>query len=57
MNPYKQGDKVNYMIMDDKTAVYTVYHVYSNTHVSLGLLEYPDTEMDMMVHIANIQPA
>lgn len=42
----KTGDKVRYK--DGDTRVFTVHTVYSDTCVSLGLYEYPDTEQDYM---------
>ncbi len=57
MNPYKIGDKVKYLIEDDKEHVYTVLGIYGPMHVSLSLKDYDDTEQDNYVHIWNIEPA
>lgn len=54
-NPFKSGDKVKYK--DGDQGIYRVYHVYSEREVSLGLLEYPDTEQDYMVNIIDIELA
>ncbi len=52
-NPFKPGDRVTYI--GDCFNVYTVYHVYDKTHVSLGLLDYPDVEQDYQVNVCHIK--
>ena len=51
-NPFKIGDKVIYKTNDD--GLYIVYGIYSNTELSLGLRDYPDTEQDCMTDIKDI---
>jgi len=51
-NPYKSGDKV---ILKSDCREYTVYGVYDNEHVSLGLHNYPDTEQDYQTHTSKIK--
>jgi hypothetical protein len=52
-NPFKVGDMVFYKD-DIRIGVYKVHEVYSDTMVSLGLLDYPDTEQDYQVNIKDI---
>ena len=52
-NPFKPGDKVQYRDGDKRT--FTVYAVYSNCSVSLGLYKYPDTEQDYQTNINKIK--
>ena len=47
MNKLKVGDRVRYA---DDLRVYTVYGLYPNNQVSLGLYEYPDTEQDETIN-------
>lgn len=49
----KAGDKVKFK--DNDPSIYVVYHVYSNTSVSLGLGEYPDVEQDNQVNINQLE--
>ncbi len=42
---FKPGDKVNFR-NDPEKLVYIVYATYKKGWVSLGLLDYPDTEQD-----------
>jgi len=51
-NPYKSGDKV---ILKSDGKKYTVYQVYDDEHVSLGLYDYPDIEQDYQTHISKIK--
>lgn len=50
----KAGDKVYYLNDPDREP-YTVYAVYSDTKVSLGLKDYPDTEQDYQTDIKEIK--
>lgn len=52
-NPYSSGDKV---LVDGDDRVFTVYHVYSDTKVSLGLFEYPDVEQDYQTSVNVLTP-
>ena len=58
-NPFKVGDKVKYKDEIDTPieSIFRVYGVYSNTEVSLGLRDYPDTEQDYLTHIDKIVKA
>ena len=47
-NPFSSGDKVK---IDGDNKIYTVYAVYSDTEVSLGLYDYPDVEQDYLTSI------
>lgn len=49
---YKIGDKVRYIKNND--GIYKIYAVYSKTHVSLGLKDYPDIEQDFQTNIKEI---
>ena len=51
--PLQAGDKVRYK--DGDPRIFTVYHVYSKTHVSLSLAGYPDHEQDYQVSIKEIE--
>jgi len=51
-NPFKSGDKV---ILKSDGRKYTVYTVYDDEYVSLGLYEYPDTEQDYLTHISEVK--
>jgi hypothetical protein len=53
-NPYKSGDLV--YVDGEGDSVFTVYAVYGDTKVSLGLREYPDTEQDYQTDIAILTP-
>jgi len=53
MNPFKAGDNVRYKENDD--GIYVVYHIYSDTKVSLGLRDYPNTEQDFQIDIKDIK--
>ena len=46
-NPFKPGDRVR-VTGDDN--VYTVHTVYPPAQVSLGLLDFPDTEQDFLTN-------
>ena len=48
----KAGDSVRYKDGDDR--IYTVYAVYSDSMISLGLADYPDTEQDGQININKI---
>ena len=48
-NKYSSGDKVK---VDGDYTVYTVYAIYSDTEVSLGLADYPDVEQDFLTDIS-----
>lgn len=48
-NIYQQGDRVR---IDGDDVIYTVYAVYSDTEVSLGLENYPDVEQDYLTDIS-----
>ena len=50
MNPFKEGDKV----IDKFNQIRIVYDVYNHDQVSLGLLEYPDTEEDFTTPISEL---
>lgn len=52
-NPFKAGNKVIYK--DGDVRVFTVYSVYGDTKVSLGLADYPDVEQDYQIHINKIK--
>lgn len=54
-NPYKPGDRIKFK--DGDNSVYVVYAIYGNDSVSLGLHDYPDTEMDFQVNINKIKKA
>jgi len=54
-NPFKAGDRITYKNDPDKE-IYFVYAVYSDTEISLGLLDYPDTEQDYLTKINEILP-
>ena len=51
-NPFYPGDKVRYK---DGDTIYTVWAIYSDTQVSLGLEDYPDVEQDYKTDINNIE--
>ena len=51
-NPYSSGDLVK---VDGDDTIYTVYGVYSDTEVSLGLADYPDTEQDYLTDISILE--
>lgn len=51
-NPYQQGDRVR---IDGDDDIYTVYAVYSDTEVSLGLKDYPDVEQDYLTDISILE--
>lgn len=51
-NSYQQGDRVR---IDGDDAIYTVYAVYSDTEVSLGLEDYPDVEQDYLTDISILE--
>lgn len=55
MNPYKPGDKVNYLIVDNKKEVHEISAIYGPSHVSLSL--YGNPGQVKIVHIYNIAPA
>ena len=48
VNFFKPGDKVRFT---GDTDIYIVHTVYSRSQVSLGLLDYPDTEQDQLTDI------
>ena len=50
----KIGDKVFYKDDKDKTE-YTIYSIYSDTKLSLGLKDYPDTEQDYQIDISEVR--
>lgn len=54
MNPYEPGDKVNYLISDNKKAIHEVSCIYGPQHVALSI--YGNPGQGKIVHIANIQP-
>lgn len=49
---FKVGTKVRFK---NDSEIYTIYAVYSDTMVSLGLLEYPDTEQDTQVNVKELE--
>jgi len=55
-NPFKSGDQVIYKdeLGTPRESVFRVYAVYSDTKVSLGLRDYPDTEQDYLTDIKKI---
>jgi len=55
-NLFKSGDKVNYKdeIGTPMESIFRIYAVYSDTEVSLGLRDYPDTEQDYLTNIKDI---
>jgi hypothetical protein len=53
-NPFYPGDKVRYKYKDGDN-IYTVYAIYSDTEVSLGLEDYPDVEQDYRTNIKYIE--
>ena len=55
-NPFKVGNKVKYKdeIGTTDESIFRVYGIYSDTEVSLGLRDYPDTEQDYLTHIDQI---
>jgi hypothetical protein len=55
MFKFKTGDKVNYLISDNKNDVYTVYMTAGHSHVYLCQLDNPDVRDDRPVNVANIQ--
>lgn len=54
-NPFKPGDKVKYK--DNDHRIFQVYAIYSDTKLSLGLADYPDTEQDTQTDINEIEKA
>ena len=48
---YKPGHQVRII---GEPAIYTVHTVYSPTEVSLGLLDYPDTEQDSIINVKEL---
>ena len=50
--PMKAGQKVR---LKSDGRIYTIYAVYSKTHVSLGLHDYPDTEQDFQTNINELE--
>lgn len=46
-NVFEIGDKVTINNEDDR--LYTVYDIYGDTEVSLGLYDYPDIEQDYTI--------
>lgn len=58
-NPFKVRDKVKYKdeIGTPIESVFRVYGIYSDTEVSLGLRDYPDTEQDYLTRINKIVKA
>ena len=55
MNPYEPGDKVNYLLLDNKKQVYEVSSIYGPQHVALSI--YGNPGQGKIVNIANIKPA
>jgi hypothetical protein len=53
-NPFKSGDVV---VLKTDGRKYTVYGVYDDEYVSLGLFDYPDVEQDYLTHISEIEGA
>jgi hypothetical protein len=51
-NSFKSGDKVRYK--DNDSRVFRVHTIYDNTHVSLGLADYPEIEQDYRININEI---
>lgn len=51
-NKFKVGEKV---ILKEDKKVYTIYALYPKNKLSLGLYEYPDTEQDYLISIADIE--
>lgn len=51
-NDLKIGDKVKFLDGDEN--IYIIYAIYSDTMVSLGLADYPDTEQDYQVHFREV---
>ena len=49
----KPGDKVQFI--KDDPRVYTVYDIYGEDQVSLGIFEYPDIEQDYTVDIKELK--
>jgi hypothetical protein len=52
-NPFKVGDKVKFTDGDERE--FTVYQIYSDTELSLGLYDYPDVEQDWQTNINKIK--
>ena len=52
MNNLKVGQRVT---LKEDGQKYTIYAIYSKTKVSLGLLDYPDTEQDFQTDIKDLE--
>jgi len=50
--PLKIGDRVKFK--DGDPATYKVYGIYNSKKVSLGLRDFPDTEMDYTTDISEL---
>jgi hypothetical protein len=49
---YQIGEKVR-LKTDGK--LYTIYGVYDDENISLGIYDYPDTEQDIITNIKDIE--
>ena len=51
-NPYIPGERVKFK--DGDPRIFVVHTIYSEKELSLGLYNYPDTEMDCITNINEI---